>query len=247
MKFFLKPLNCYQIFKFDRSQILPFENRVTGILLHPYLSRVFLCKESKISISDILNNGKILVVRLPQSVIGSQAVNVLGSLFFNLIDLEARATKLSKGFSLVVDEFQRFAALNVIEAVLCGGRKYNLNVRVAHQNLAQVGISMRSILDNAPVKVVFNLSLDDAEHFSRELKGLVTPTQILELSTGEAYCKIGPHVTSVRTKALAAGDEEKRRYIMENSIKKYYEKITGKVSPNKEPAKLTVRNSYDKI
>ncbi len=94
------------------------------------------------NLEDVINSNKILLVKLPQGIIGIENAYLLGSLLFSKIHQVVLGRQLKniserKPFYLYIDEFQNFITPSM-NAVLSGARKYSLGLILAHQDLATI-------------------------------------------------------------------------------------------------------------
>jgi hypothetical protein len=97
---------------------------------------------SRLSLSSVFDERKVLLVKIPESVIGGRAAGFLGALVFARLHRAALShlpdAQDSRGpFHLHVDEFQKFVAAD-IEELIAEARKFNLSLTVAHQNMRQL-------------------------------------------------------------------------------------------------------------
>ena len=94
---------------------------------------------STLSFSSIFDRREILLVKIPESVVGPSASEVIGALTFARIHRAALAQlpKDDAPFHLYVDEFQKFVSAD-FEGLIAEARKFNLALTVAHQNLRQL-------------------------------------------------------------------------------------------------------------
>lgn len=92
-----------------------------------------------LSIEDVFVNRGILLVKLPEAVLGPRAASFIGAWVFARLHRAAlsRLSKEVNPFYLHVDEFQRFVSAD-IEGLVAEARKFNLALTLAHQNLRQL-------------------------------------------------------------------------------------------------------------
>ncbi|WP_330229594.1 DUF3710 domain-containing protein [Nocardia sp. NBC_00508] len=170
--------------------------------------RSSLCstRTSPLSIEHTVWNDGILLVKLPESVIGAQAASFLGSLILRRVqravfDYE-RGTGLPPGkraaFSLIIDEFQKFATSG-IEGLIAEARKFGCGLVLAHQNLEQLYAFSRfegarsrellnAILGNVGSVLAFRVGPEDAELLARMLK--TKASSFDELPMHKALCRL---------------------------------------------------------
>lgn len=129
-------------------------------------------RKSSFDIRDVIDNKKILLVKLPKGLLVDSA-HLLGSFLLNSFQLAAfsRAEipeEKRQKFYLYIDEFQNYAAESFTD-VLSEARKYKLPLIIAHQNLNQLPRDLRaSILSNCWLQVFFQISREDAQLLAKE-------------------------------------------------------------------------------
>src|SRR3989338_5526471 len=127
-------------------------NKVGAFLFDPALRQILVASKSSFNIREIMDDGKILLVKLAKGQFKSNA-DLLGSLLLAKIQATAfartdtRELKRQK-FYLYIDEFQNFATES-FKDMLAESSKYKLPLILAHQELAQLPTPLRaSILTN---------------------------------------------------------------------------------------------------
>ena len=147
-------------------------NKVHQFLNNGKVRQMFVSPKSTFSFREIMDNKKILLVKLDRGRLKGSA-DLLGSLLLAKIQMTAfartdtiEAERLP--FYLYVDEFQNFATENFIQT-LAESRKYKLPLILAHQNLAQLPPALRaSILTNCTLQAYFRISRADADILAKE-------------------------------------------------------------------------------
>lgn len=155
-------------------------------------------KENKLDLASVMDEGKVLLARIPQGLIGEENAHLLGSLLVSkihqlVLGRQARGADSRRPFWLYVDEFPHFMTTSMA-AILSGARKYHLGLTLAHQDLRQLEGRDRdvasAVLSNAYTRVAFRLGDQDARgledgfaHYGRE--------ELQSLATGQAICRIG--------------------------------------------------------
>jgi hypothetical protein len=138
---------------------------------------------SSVSISRVVRDGGILLVRIPEWEIGPAASAFIGGLIQERIRRAAferfsTATGQPPPFYLYVDEFQKFSTTG-FEQLVAEARKFGLGLVMSHQNLRQLedfsrftGSTSRqlleSILGNVANMVVLGVSASDAQQLAKE-------------------------------------------------------------------------------
>ena len=138
---------------------------------------------SSISLNKVVEQGGILLVRIPEWEIGPAASSFIGALIQERLRRAAFERFSASGeevtpFYLYVDEFQRFATSG-FEQLVAEARKFGLGLILAHQNLRQLEAFSRfrgapsrelveAVLGNVANMVVLGVSAYDAERLSPE-------------------------------------------------------------------------------
>jgi len=117
---------------------------------------------------QVIDTGKILLVKLTKGRLGDIGVKLLGMIVFAKLLLAALSREDTpegqrKDFTLFVDEFQNFTSESVA-TMLAEARKYRLNLVLANQNLGQLREEiLESVLGNAGSLALFRPGVKDVE------------------------------------------------------------------------------------
>jgi hypothetical protein len=154
--------------------IAPLLNKVRQFTARPAVRAIVGQPNPRLTIRQIIDQRKVLLVYLPKGLIGAETSQLLGSLVLTAAwqAMAARAAlppNRRHSFGLYVDEVQDFGEAPVPwDEMFAQGRKYGLSLTVAHQNLEQLPKELReAILANARSKAVFSLSANDAKVMER--------------------------------------------------------------------------------
>lgn len=140
------------------------------VLLTPKVIRYMVSqRENRIDFGSIMDESKILLVRLPMGMIGNEVTWMLGSLIMVKLQQMAMArarvaARERTPFFCYVDECQHFVTPSMAE-ILAGARKYGLGLILAHQDLHQLSTSSEvaaAVMTNAATRIVFKVSEKDA-------------------------------------------------------------------------------------
>lgn len=159
----------------DRGQVTwvePVMNKINAFLSNERIRQIFSSPKSSFSLREIMDQKKILLVKLNKGKLKDSA-DLLGSLLMAKIQISA----FSRGdlpqnkrtpFYLYIDEFQNFASES-FSVLLSEARKYGLSLIMAHQTLAQISQELRSlILGNTGIQVYFRVNRQDANLLAKE-------------------------------------------------------------------------------
>lgn len=159
----------------DRGQVTwiePVMNKINALFSDERIRQMFSSQKSSFNLREIMDNGKILLVKLDKGKLHDLA-DLLGSLLMAGIQMAAFSRSdvpqdKRTSFYLYIDEFQNFASEN-FSVILSEARKYGLSLIMAHQTLSQVSSELRSlILGNTGIQVYFRLNRHDAELLAKE-------------------------------------------------------------------------------
>ncbi|MGE5281084.1 MAG: type IV secretory system conjugative DNA transfer family protein [Chloroflexota bacterium] len=168
--------------------VAPLLNKVRQFTARPAIRAIVGQTEPALSMSQVIDQQKVLLVHLPKGLIGSETAQLLGCLVLTAAWQAAaeRAALPPSGrhpFGLYVDEVQDFASAPVPwDEMFAQGRKYGLSLTVAHQNLEQLPKELREVvLANARSKAVFALSATDAKVMERLFAPALTAADLQAL------------------------------------------------------------------
>lgn len=204
------------------------------MFLRPKPLRYMLMQKDGLDFRKIMDERKVLLIKLSLGLLGEQNSFSLGSLILTklyqaALSRQAISRKERHMFMVGIDEFQNFVT-PTLEGILSGARKYGLGLVLAHQNLDQV---MRrsasvgnSLLANAGTRICFGVGDADAAKFAAGFSGFEAH-DLVSLNTGEAVVRIGgrQHDFSLSTQLPEAvpDDEAQRRhqFVIRESGQKY--------------------------
>jgi hypothetical protein len=220
--------------KFQSEAISPILNKVGQFITSPTIRDIISHPNSTVDFEDLMNNGKIIILNLPQGKIGEDNAALLGAMFISQIQIAAMnranmAETERKDFFLYVDEFQNFATTSFIK-ILSEARKYRLNLILANQYTAQLPIEIQdAIFGNAGTLISFVVGAADANRLMNELGNFYTQDDLVGLARYQIIVKIsvGASISnpfSATTLPLPENKSGHREEIIEASEEKYYRK-----------------------
>ncbi|MBS1503977.1 MAG: type IV secretion system DNA-binding domain-containing protein [Bacteroidetes bacterium] len=145
-----------------------------------------------------MNNQKIILVKLPQGLIGEENSYLLGALITARLQQcamarQAQAASEREPFFIYIDEFHHFITPSMA-SILSGARKYGVGLVLAHQDMQQVtqidGSIASSIMANAYTRVCFRLADIDAKRMQENFSGFIA-ADFQQLDVGEAIARVG--------------------------------------------------------
>ena len=165
--------------------------------LRPKLVRNMVGQNKSLDFENILNSGKILLVKLSQGLIGDENSYLLGTVMVSKIYQAAMARQAQgkadrRDFFLYVDEFQNFITPSMAQ-ILSGARKYRLGLILAHQEMQQLVKEDQAIAgavtSNAGTRICFRLGDTDAKRFEDGFS-FFEASDLQNLQTGEAIVRM---------------------------------------------------------
>ena len=187
--------------------------------------------KSGFNFRKVMDEGKILMIKLSKGKIGDINSDLLGSVIVSKLQMAA----LSRGdlpegerrpFFMYIDEFQNYVT-DSIATILSEARKYGLSLTVAHQNLSQLidkngSTKIRdAVMGNAGTKFVFRIGVEDAAVFAKEMAPVVTEYDFVSPPKYSAYVKMlvnntatRPFVVTTSMYAKDRDDDQLRKVIL---------------------------------
>ncbi len=163
--------------------------------LRPRSIRNMVAQQKGLDFEALLNENKIVLLKLSQGLIGIENSFLLGALILSKIHqaiLRRQQQANRNPVFLYLDEFQNFITPSIKE-MLSGIRKYNVGLTVSHQDLQQLqredGELLNSVLGNVNTRIVFRVGEPDAKKLQEGFSGF-DYTDLQNLGRGEAVIRI---------------------------------------------------------
>lgn len=181
--------------KFRTEAVSPILNKVGQFLSSTTIRNIVGQAKSTIDIRQIMDQKKIMIVNLSRGKIGEDNSALLGAMVITKIQLaamsRANVTIDQRPDSyLYVDEFQCFAT-DSFATILAEARKYNLNLTMAHQYIAQMPDTVRdSVFGNAGTIISFRVGGADADVLVKEFEPVFENNDMVNLDKYHIYIKL---------------------------------------------------------
>ena len=179
----------------QKTDFLPIYNKLGGLLSYPAVKRILVTNQKQISLRQIMDQGKILLVHIPKGSLGTEASSILGSLLVTSI-ASASFSRIDtleeerKTFFCYWDEFQSISTLSVVE-MMSELRKFKVGLIIAHQYISQLDPKIRdAVLSNVGTIVAFRTSQADAKFLEREFSPVFEASDFVNLPNYEIYLKL---------------------------------------------------------
>lgn len=181
--------------QFNTEAIMPILNKVWQILSIDILKNIFASHENKLDFREMMDQSKILLVKLPKWKLQEEIMWFLWAMFVTKI-FQAAMGRQGTGketrtpFFLYVDEFQNFAT-ETFNEILSEARKYWLSLAVAHQFIKQIPDNISDALfGNVGTLVSFRISSEDALYMEKHFDPFLWAYDLANLNQREFYCKL---------------------------------------------------------
>ncbi|MFA5967036.1 MAG: TraM recognition domain-containing protein [Patescibacteria group bacterium] len=181
--------------KAQGEAIGPILNKVGQFLSSPVIRNIVGQPKSSIDFRKVMDEGKILLVKLSKGIIGDDNSNLLGSMIVTQFQLAAMSRadippSERRDFYLYVDEFQNFAT-DSFATILSEARKYNLSLTVANQYMAQLSDEVKNaIFGNVGTLISFRVGADDADGLMKEFAPIFDANDLVNLNIYNIYLKL---------------------------------------------------------
>lgn len=175
-------------------------SKLASFLTNAYVRPIVAQQETSIDFRNIMDNKKILLVKLSKGKIGDFNASLLGmiivsKLLIAALEREDMAEEDRIPFYLYIDEFQNYLT-DGIQQILSEARKYQLSLTLAHQFIGQLtreggDTKIRdSIFGNVGNKAIFRVGVNDAEFLAKELEGFFEQSELTQLENGTFVSKV---------------------------------------------------------
>jgi hypothetical protein len=165
--------------------------------LRPKAIRNMVAQKRGLDFEKLMDNKKIILVKLAQGLIGTENSYLLGSFVIAKIHQaamarQAQAKEMRTDFFMYIDEFHNYITPS-ISSILSGARKYHLGLILAHQSMEQISKMdsevAASVLANTGTRICFRVGDSDAKKFAEGFS-FFQPADLQNLATGEAIMRI---------------------------------------------------------
>jgi hypothetical protein len=207
----------------------PVLNKLRAFLLRRPVRAIVGQQRSTIDVARCLDQGRLLLVRVPKGTLGEDTSRLLGSFVVARVWQAALARAAQpessrRDCALYVDEVHNYLNLPTpLEEMLAEARGYRLSLCLAHQHLGQLPKEMREALAaNARTKLYFQLSPHDAQALGKEVEPELAAHDLAHLPRYTAAMRLchvgetGPAFT-LTTEPLAEADPQRANDVRADS------------------------------
>lgn len=217
--------------KFDAEAITPLLNKVGQFVATNMIRNIIGQPNSRFDIREIMDNKKILLMKVSKGLLGEENSSLLGSMIITKMYQAAMSRanleeEERPDFYFYVDEFQNFATDTFYE-ILSEARKYHLDLTIAHQYMGQLSSRIRqTVFGNVGSMISFRVGAEDAAVLEKEYEPIFKERDIINLGVREFYVKMSVkgeirEAFSGRTVDVPKTKEDHTAEIVALSRKKY--------------------------
>lgn len=181
--------------KYDREAIAPLFNKVSQFVATNMMHNIVGQPANRINFKEIIDQRKILLIKIPRGILGEDNTRLLGSLaiiklFQAAIDRAKTPEAERVDFYLHLDEFHNFITGSA-EEFLTEARKYHLSLTLAHQSLSHLGDqNCKALLGNLGSLISFRVGGEDANVIAKELTPRFSASDLINLGLRDFYIKM---------------------------------------------------------
>jgi hypothetical protein len=176
----------------QRQQTLSTLNKIGALISDPAIRTCIAQTRSRIDLKAIMDEGKVLIVSLPQGQLGIEKTALIGSLMMSQLHLAALTRRVSRRpFHIYADECHHFGASSLAE-MLSGIRKFGVSLVLAHQYIDQLPRKLRAaLLGTVGTIVAFRIGALDVDLIEPEFQLTRDDHSLCELPPYAAYVRNG--------------------------------------------------------
>jgi len=237
--------------QFNTQAIMPILNKVWQLLSIDALKNIFWSSVNKLDFRQVMDEGKILFIKLSKGKLQEEIMGFLGAMFITKIYQAAMSRQNlqrseRRPFFLYVDEFQNFATDTFWE-ILSEARKYGLGLIAAHQYVSQIPEHISDALfGNTGTLISFRISSEDSLIMQKHFEPMVSAYDLANLNMREYYCKMQVKwqvKDAFSVKTCYTPDAP----IIKSKVQELYELSREKYNRRKEEAKQELQETQSDV
>jgi len=206
-------------------------SKLTTFISNDMMRPIIAQQNSTLNFREIMDTGKILLVKLSKGKIGEINAHLLGMVVVGKILMNALARgdtpeDQRRDFYLYLDEFQNVTT-NSISQILSEARKYRLCLIIAHQFIGQLSEDIsKAVFGNVGSMCVFRVGPEDAEFLEKNFAPVFTVNDLVNVDNYNCFTRmlINSELSkpfNMKTFPPTAGDQTAANYLKELSRLKY--------------------------
>lgn len=206
-------------------------SKLTTFISNDMMRPIIAQQKSTLNFREIMDTGKILLVKLSKGKIGEINAHLLGMVVVGKILMNALARSdmpedQRRDFYLYLDEFQNVTT-NSISQILSEARKYHLCLIIAHQFIGQLSEDIsKAVFGNVGSICSFRVGAEDAEFLEKQFEPVFSANDLVNVDNRNLFAKIlvNNELTkpfNMKTNPPTPGDQKIANYLKELSRLKY--------------------------
>ncbi|EKD46473.1 MAG: hypothetical protein ACD_67C00225G0001, partial [uncultured bacterium] len=170
-------------------------SKLTTFISNDMMRPIIAQQKSTINFREVMDGGKILLVKLSKGKIGEINARLLGLVIVGKILMNALARSDTpedqrRDFYLYLDEFQNVTT-NSISQILSEARKYHLCLIIAHQFIAQLKEEIsKAVFGNVGSMVALRVGPEDAEFLEKQFAPVFTANDLVNVDNYAGFTKM---------------------------------------------------------
>ena len=184
----------------EKQEMIPyFAAKFGAFITNTMMRNIIGQPKSAFDFSDVMDNGKILLMNLSKGLTGDINSKLLGLIIVSKIQMAAlRRQKVDpsqrRDFFLYIDEFQNYIT-DSIESILSEARKYRLGLNLAHQYIGQLVNKndekiKNAVFGNVGTMVSYKIGAQDAEFMGKEFAPVFSEQDLINIDKFQAVMKL---------------------------------------------------------
>jgi len=206
-------------------------SKLTTFVSNDMMRPIIAQQKSTINFREVMDNGKILLVKLSKGKIGEINAHLLGMVVVGKILMNALARgdtpeDQRRDFYLYLDEFQNVTT-NSISQILSEARKYHLCLIIAHQFIGQLKEEIsKAVFGNVGSMTAFRVGPEDAEFLVKQFEPIFTASDLVNVNNYNCFARmlVNGELSkpfNLKTNPPTKGNQESANYLKELSRLKY--------------------------
>jgi len=170
-------------------------SKLTTFVSNDMMRPIIAQQKSTLNFRDIMDNGKILLVKLSKGKIGEINAHLLGMVVVGKILMNALARgdmpeDQRRDFYLYLDEFQNVTT-NSISQILSEARKYRLCLIIAHQFIGQLSEEIsKAVFGNVGSMVSLRIGSEDGEFLEKQFLPIFSMNDLVNVDNYKGFAKV---------------------------------------------------------
>ncbi len=166
-----------------------------NFIANDYIRPIIGQAKSAFNFREVMDTGKILLVRLSKGRIGDINAQLLGLIITGKILMSALSRgemdeKDRRDFYFYIDEFQNFTT-DSIAIILAEARKYRLDMILAHQYIQQLSDNIReAVFGNVGSLISFRVGTTDTEVLKKQFDPPFTERDLINIENQNAFVRV---------------------------------------------------------